>query len=130
MSDTVVRLLVVAGVVLAAAAIAWVVRRLATPPHPEVTVGEAGDRPGVVLFTSTTCSTCKEAIEELEHLGVRFREVTNDLEPDRFEVWGVTAVPLTVVVDAGGSVVRTFSGVPRKRPLMAAIRAAGVVDRG
>ena len=126
MSDTLVRLLVVVGIVLAAATIAWVIGRVRTPPHPAVTVGEVGDRPGVVLFTSTTCPTCKDAIAELERFGVRFREVTDDLEPQRFETWGVSAVPLTVVIDGSGHVVQTFSGVPRRRPLERALGRAGV----
>lgn len=126
MNDIVLRLLVVAAVVAVAAAIAWVIRRVRTPPHPRVIVDEVGERPGVVLFTSTTCPTCKDAIAELESHGIAFREVTNDLEPGRFETWGVAAVPLTVVVDADGGVVRTFSGVPRRRPLMSALREAGV----
>lgn len=126
MSDTLVRLLVVVGIVLAAAVVAWVIRRVRTPPHPRVTVGEVGERPGVVLFTSTTCPTCKEAVAALESFGVSFREVTSDLEPQRFETWGVTAVPLTVVVDEGGQVVQTYSGVPRRRPLERTLGRAGI----
>ncbi len=126
MSDQLARLGVVIGVVVLAVLVAWIARRVRRPPHPGIRVGEAGERPGVVLFTSTTCPTCRDAIAELERLDVSFREVTNDLEPQRFESWGVTAVPLTVVVDAGGQVVRTFSGVPRRRSLRSALRRAGI----
>lgn len=126
MSDQFIRLGVVVGIVVVAALVAWIARRVRRPPHPGVRVGDVGDRPGVVLFTSTTCPTCRDAIAELERLDVSFREVTNDLEPSRFESWGVTAVPLTVVVDADGQVVRTFSGVPRRRPLRSALRTAGI----
>jgi hypothetical protein len=125
-SDVVVRLAVVAVVIVVAAVIAFVIGRLARPPHPGISVGDVGDRPGVILFTSTTCSTCKETIAMYQHLGVPFREVTNELEPQRFEEWGVVAVPLTVVVDAGGTAVRTFSGLPRKASLVAALSAAGI----
>lgn len=125
-NDTVVRLIVVAAVVLLAASIAWIVRRFRMPPHPAVTVGEVGDRPGVVLFTSTTCSTCSDVIARLESLDVGFREVTNELEPQRFAAWGVAAVPVTVVVDAHGRAVATFSGIPRTRPLRRAMRDAGI----
>jgi hypothetical protein len=125
-NDTVVRLLIVGTVVVLAASIAWVVRRLRMPPHPTVTVGDVGDRPGVVLFTSTTCSTCKEVIARFEVLGIGFREVTSELEPQRFEAWGVTAVPVTVVVDAHDGVVATFSGMPRTGPLRRALRTAGI----
>lgn len=126
MSDVVVRLGVVAAVILVAAIIALVIGRLARPPHPGISVGDLGDRPGVILFTSTTCSTCKETISLYRHLGVPFREVTNELEPQRFDEWGIVAVPLTVVVDADGTALRTFSGSPRKRPLLAALSAAGI----
>lgn len=126
MNDAVTRLLVVVGIVVLAAVIAWVVRRLRMPPHPGVTVGEVGDRPGIVLFTSTTCSTCKDVIARFEALGIGFREVTNELEPQRFEAWGVSAVPVTVVIDADDEVVATFSGIPRTRPLRRAMRDAGI----
>jgi protein-disulfide isomerase len=125
-SDTAVRLLVVVAVVVVAAVVARVVAAFRSPPHPQVTVGEVGDRPGVVLFTSTTCPTCKDAIAALEGFGVSFREVTNDLEPQRFDTWGVTAVPLAVFVDADGMVTSTISGVPRKRAVRRALRSADI----
>lgn len=126
MSDVVVRLLVVVAIVPVAVGIAYLIGRFRTPPHPSVTVGNVGDRPGVIMFTSTTCSTCKDAIARLETVGVPFREVTNDLEAQRFESWGIVAVPVTVVVDANGSVVATFSGVPSARSLRRAVSWAGI----
>lgn len=126
MNEVVVRLAVVGLIVVVAAAIAWLVGRYRQPPHPSVTVGDVGDRPGVVMFTSTTCSTCKDAIARLEDVGVPFREVTNDLEPQRLEAWGIVAVPVTVVVDADGGVVATFSGVPPMRSLRRAVVSAGI----
>ncbi len=126
MSDTVVRLLVVVALVIGAIVVARVVAHFRSPPHPRVTVGEVGERPGVVLFTSTTCPTCKEAIAALESYDVSFREVTNDLEPQRFEAWGVTAVPLAVFVDVDGHAVSTISGIPRKRAVARALREAGI----
>lgn len=126
MSDVTVRLLVVVGVVVAAALIGLVVGRVRRPPHPGVSVGEVGDRPGVVMFTSTTCPTCKDAIARLEDVGIPFREVTSDLEPQRFDTWGIVAVPVTVVLDAESSVVATFSGVPAVRPLRRAVSSAGI----
>ena len=126
MNDVVVRLLVVAAVVGLAALAAYAIGRVRRPPHPEITVGSVGDRPGVVMFTSTTCPTCKEAIARLEEVGAPFREVTSDLEPQRFETWGVVAVPVTVVLDSESSVVATFSGVPPARPLRRALASAGI----
>lgn len=126
MSDQILRVIVVLAVVSVAVLAAFIARKLAKPVHPEVTVGEVGDRPGVVLFTSTDCSNCKEAIATLEGASIPFREVTYDLEPHRFEIWDVLAVPLTVVVDGDGKVVDAFSGVPRPKTLTRAVRTAGI----
>ena len=126
MSEVAVRLVVVGAIVLVALAVAFVIGRVMRPPHPTVLVGDVGDRPGVVVFTATTCSTCKAAIAHLEDLGVPFREVTDELEQHQFDTWGVVAVPVTVVVAADDSVVATFSGVPRARALTAAVRKAGI----
>lgn len=127
MSDQIVRVVVVLVVALVALLVALVARRLTRPVHPQITVGEVGDRPGVVLFTSTDCSNCKDAIALLKEESVSFREITHELEPQRFESWTVLAVPLTVVLDVDGGVVEVMSGVPRRRALRKAIRAAGIV---
>ena len=126
MNDVLLRLLIVAALVLVAVGVAAIASRLRRPPHPDITVGEVGDRPGVVLFTSTTCPTCKKTISLLEDIGVPFREVTHDLEPQRFETWGVVAVPVTVVVDERSEVVDVFSGVPRRRAVERAVARAGL----
>lgn len=129
MNEVLVRLLVVAAVVVVAGAIAWVLRRYASPPHPDIDVGDVGDRPGVVLFTSTTCPTCKEVIAMYRELRIPYREVTSDLEEQRFDAWGIVAVPVTVIIDADDTVISTFSGLPRKRPLMRALSSASI-ERG
>ena len=126
MSDEVVRLGIVAVVVLGAAGVAWILGRVRKPPHPDITVGDVGDRPGVVVFTSATCPTCGDAISVLEDVGLPFREVTYDLEPDRFETWGVVAVPVTVVVDGAGSAVDVLSGVPSRGRLARSAARAGL----
>ena len=127
MSDTTVRLIVLLAIVVVAIIIATLLNRYRMPPHPAVRVDPGlGERPGVVLFTSTRCSTCKEAIALLEDVGVGFREVTEELEAERFEDSGVVAVPVTVVLDASGSVVRTFAGVPRRSSLRGALSRAGI----
>lgn len=129
MNEVVARLLVVVAIVVITAGIAWLIGRFRRPPHPTVAVGEVGDRPGVVLFSSTSCPTCKDAIARLEDLGIPFREVTDDLEAPRFETWGIVAVPVTVVIDADDNVVGVFSGVPSPRSLRRAISIAGVQVR-
>ncbi len=129
MSDVVIRVAVVAVVLVAAWLIAMAFRRIVAPSHPDVVVGEVGDRPGVVLFTSTDCSTCKDAIEQLEDLGIPFREVTYDLEPQRFDTWQVGAVPLTVVLDGDGNVVSVISGVPSAKQIRRDVARAGIEVR-
>lgn len=126
MSGQVLRLVFVLGIVVVAIGAAYLARKLAKPVHPAITVGEVGDRPGVVLFTSTDCSNCKEAIATLERASIPFREVTYDLEPHRFVAWDVLAVPMTVVVDGDGKLIEAISGVPRRKVLTRAVQAAGI----
>ena len=128
MSDQTVRIIVVLVVAVVAILLALVARKLVRPVHPEITVGDAGDRPGVVLFTSTDCSNCKEAIALLKSESISFREITHELEPQRFESWTVLAVPLTVVLDADGGIVEMISGVPHRRTLRKALRVAEIVQ--
>jgi glutaredoxin len=125
-SDQVLRMIIVLAVVSIAVLAAFIARKLAKPVHPEITVGDVGDRPGVVLFSSTDCTNCKEAIAMLERASIPFREVTYDLEPHRFETWNVLAVPLTVVLDEHGNVVDAMSGVPRRKVLARAVEAAEI----
>ncbi|MEN8115321.1 MAG: hypothetical protein ABFS21_13135 [Actinomycetota bacterium] len=126
MSDPVVRVVIVLVLVAVAVLLGLAARKVRKPVHPAITVGDVGSRPGVVLFTSTDCGNCRDAIAALEAQSVDFREVTYELEPQRFESWVVLAVPLTVVVDVAGTAVDTFSGVPRQRELARALREAGI----
>jgi len=126
MTDEVIRLLIVAGVLVAAGLVAVVINALRKPPHPSLTVQSDGDRPGVVLFTSLDCSTCKKTIALLRSQGIAFREITYELEPQRFESWQVLAVPLTVILDAGGEVLDVITGTPTSRRLARSVRAGGI----
>jgi hypothetical protein len=125
-SNIVIRFGLVLVIVLVAAGVAFIISRVRRPGHPNITVGDAGDRPGVVIFTSTECSTCKKAIARLREASIPFREITNELEAQRFEDWDVVAVPLTAVIDSEGVVTRTFSGVPSSRGILRAVSAAGI----
>lgn len=126
MNDVVLR----AAVVVAVLGLAWLIavgfRRFVRPSHPDLTVGDVGDRPGVVMFTSTDCTTCKEAIRRIENVGVAFREVTYELEPQRFDTWGVGAVPLTVVLAEDSSIVSVMTGVPSDKQFRRDIARAGI----
>jgi hypothetical protein len=126
MTQEAARLLAVLGVLMLAGLVAYVIRRFTKPPHPSLTVQPDGDRPGVVLFSSLDCTTCKETIALLRSTGVPFREITHELEPQRFEAWRVLAVPLTVVLDGDSSVIDAITGVPSARTLASALRSAGI----
>lgn len=127
MNDVVVRVAAVIIVLVLARLVALVLAKFLRPKHPDVIVGDEGDRPGIVLFTSTDCSTCKQAIARIRESGLTFREITYDLEPQRFDAWGVTGVPLTVVLDESGDVVDGISGVPKVRRVRRAAERAGIV---
>lgn len=118
------------GVIVVALVVAFVATKVRRPVHPTVVVGDLGDRPGVVLFSSTDCKTCKETIARLKSLSLPFREVTYELEPHRFEEWEIVAVPLTVFVDVDSRSVAALTGVPSKRSLTRAAARAGVVSTG
>lgn len=126
MSDGVIRLLVAFGLVVLALSIAYVASKVRRPIHPAIVVGDVGDRPGVVLFTSTDCSTCKKAIARLKAASVPFREVTHELEPTRFESWEVMAVPLTVFLNESSEPVALLTGVPTDRAIRRAALRAGL----
>ncbi len=126
MNDVAARVAAVIIVLGIARVVALLLARFLRPKHPDVIVGDEGDRPGIVLFTSTDCSTCKRAISRIRESGLTFREITYDLEPQRFEAWGVTGVPLTVVLDADGGIVDGMSGVPPIRRMRRAVQRAGI----
>ena len=126
MNDVVARVAAVVAVLIAARFVAMGFSRFIRPSHPEVTVGEVGERPGIVMFTSTDCSTCREAIRRLRDVGVPFRQVTYELEPQRFDTWRVSAVPLTVVIDGESNVVSVMTGVPSAKQLRRDLRRAGI----
>jgi len=126
MTELTARLLLVVAALVAAGVVAFAVSRFQKPPHPTLSVQIDGDRPGVVLFTSLECTTCKETISLLRSHGVPFREITHELEPQRFESWRVLAVPLTVVLDSEGTVVAALAGTPSSRGLAGALRAADI----
>ena len=126
MTDEVARLLLVVAVLAVAGLVAFVITRIKKPPHPNLVVQADGDRPGVVVFTSLECATCKDTITILRSRAVGFREITHELEPQRFEAWRVLAVPLTVVLDDDSAVVDAIAGIPSLRRLTGALRAAGL----
>ena len=123
-----VRIAVVLLAVLIVIVIARLVGRLRRPSHPPIDLSGFAEGAGVVVFTSTDCSNCREALAMVESLGVPLRAVTWELEPTVFEELGVQSVPLTAVVDADRQVELLVAGVPRSRSLGDAVRRAGLLD--
>jgi hypothetical protein len=115
MGDVLVRLLIVAAAVVAVVGLAAVTRRWQRPSHPVIDITGLDLPSGMVVFTSTECTRCKDTIAVLRGLDVPLREVTWELEPQLIEAAGVTAVPLTVFVSREGEVLDQIVGVPRAR---------------
>lgn len=124
MSEEFGRALIVVVVVSASVGIGLAAAKLRRPHHPVVDVSGLGSTPGVVIFTSTDCSNCREALEIVRSQQLPVREVTNELEPGRLAVAGVAGVPLTVVVGADGAQIVSFAGVPPRRAFRRAIQRA------
>ncbi len=98
-----------------AAVVLIVVIRMAgrgRPPDQEIDLTGLGLPAGLVLFTSTDCGNCSAVRTQLAVAGLRPREVTWELEPGTITRAGVTATPLTVVIDGDGAVLEQWSGVP------------------
>lgn len=103
------RLLIVAGVALALAAVCAAIylaqKRRAAAQAASL---PALDRPTVLYFWSEMCAPCKlvqaPAVERLEaELGsdrVRVIRINADAEPQAAQQWGVYSVPTTIVLDA------------------------------
>jgi hypothetical protein len=118
-----VQVLLVAAAALAVVAIAVGTRRFQRPTHERVDVHGVGLPPGIVIFTSTECGTCRDALAAVRAAAAPVREVTWELESGLFERVGVTAVPLTIVVGAAGDVIAQIVGVPHRRKLARAVAA-------
>ena len=121
-----VSVVVVLVLVLVVVAVARLVARWQKPPHPPVDLDGIGERPGVIAFTSTDCTTCSEAMRVVDEAGTSVREITWELEPQLFDRYHVEAVPLIAVLDDMGRSLFFETGVPNRRRFRAAIRTAGI----
>jgi hypothetical protein len=129
------RLLIVAAVVAFAAGVAVVLRRRRPEPPtqgrwPVPTQLDRADfdRPDapwlVVVFSSTTCLSCADAVEKAEVLAgaeVAVQEVDVGARPDVHRRYGIDAVPVTTVADRDGVVRASFVGAPSATDLWAAM---------
>jgi hypothetical protein len=124
--NTIIRVVIVLTLVVVVIVVVRLVARWQRPPHPPIDLAGLGDRPGVVVFTSTDCSTCAEAMRTVGATGASIREVTWELEPQLFDQYHVEAVPLVAVLDRDGRSVMFETGAPSRNQLNKAIRAAGI----
>ncbi len=124
-SETLLRLILVITVLVAAGIVAYLTR-LRIPHHPPVMIAGLGLPSGIVVFTSTECQRCKEALATAKSLGAPVREVTYELEPDLQGQVGVVAVPLTLVINPSGEQVAQLAGRPRRGALRRAVQRAGL----
>ncbi len=136
-----IRLIVAAGVVVAAAGVAWFVerRRSGASPFPvgratsgptvpeRLTRGDF-DRPDapwlVVLFSSATCDSCLTMSDKVAVLGseaVATCEVEYPGERELHDRYAIDSVPLVVVADIEGKVRAAFLGNTSATDLWAAV---------
>jgi len=124
--NTFIRVVIVLVLVVVVIIVVRLVARWQKPPHPPLDLDGLGDRPGVVVFTSTDCSTCVEAMRTVGGVSAPIREVTWELEPHLFDQYHVEAVPLIVVLDRAGRSTMFETGAPRRSRYAKAVRAAGI----
>jgi hypothetical protein len=124
--STLLRLAVVLALVLLVIVIVRLMARWQKPPHPPLELEGLGSRPGVVVFTSTDCPTCVEAMRTVGELNAPIREITWELEPHIFDQYHVEAVPLIAVLDRDGRSTMFETGAPNRNRFVKAVRAAGI----
>lgn len=81
----------------------------------------------VVAFTSSTCLSCettRQKVAALESDQVAVQDAEAIERADLHAKYHVDAVPMILVVDEGGAVVRSFLGPPSTSDLWAAVAAA------
>lgn len=119
MDDVAIRLVVVLAVVAGALGLSRLSRPWQDAAHPVLRIPPGELPAGVVLFTSTDCDQCADARAALQRAGISYREVTWEIESDRFQRYGVQGVPLLAQLDASGRQLHLAAGVPTRRTLRA-----------
>lgn len=125
MDDIAIRVVLVAIVAIGAIVVGRSADRWQRPHHPPVRLAGMDLPPGVIAFTSTQCDNCKRVMATLRTIAAPVREVTHDLESQLFAAAGVEAVPLIVVTNADGDVIRQLAGTPSARSIRRAVKKAG-----
>jgi hypothetical protein len=117
------RLWVVLAVALVVALAVAVLRR--RPVLRARTVDHRGLRPGVHLFTSSSCDACLRARRTLSRRVDGFTELTWEDDPEWFERLGIDAVPSVVVVAEEGTARWFRGGLPPARQIPRSSRRTG-----
>jgi hypothetical protein len=81
----------------------------------------------VVVFTSTACDSCAQAVDKARVVAcaeVAVQDVPYQTRKDLHERYAVEVVPLTLVVDPDGVVQKSFVGMPTATDLWAAVAEA------
>lgn len=133
----VVQLLVAAGVMLLAVAVATVARRRRAtdaPTQPNHQLPAQLDRADfdgagwlVAVFTSETCSTCADVVRKAEVVrspDVAVAVASYQSRRDLHDRYRIDAVPAVLIADAAGVVHRTFVGPVTATDLWAALADA------
>lgn len=102
MNEIWVRVAVVVGVLAVAGSIVAIQRRRRRSPERDIAAPRL--EPGLYLFSSTACSTCDAARQELvAAVGVAgFSEYVWEEDPGAFSELGIDAVPSVLVMGEGG----------------------------
>jgi hypothetical protein len=80
-----------------------------------------------VVFSSTVCATCAEAVAKASVLAcdaVAFEDVSYQARKDLHLRYSIEAAPTTVIADGDGVVKAAFVGVPSATDLWAAVAEA------
>ncbi len=114
MTETTIRLAVLAGVAIIVFVFWWQAR----PDRARLTAVRRPDLvPGIYFFSSQTCGACAPARRVVRaELGARVHEVRFEDHPGGFGAFQIEKVPTLLVVKDGGNAV-LFEGVPTRRQL-------------
>jgi hypothetical protein len=132
------RLALAIALIAVAAAVAWWLRRrqpqaptqshYRVPTQLDRTDFDAAGAPWiVVVFSSTTCHTCAEALAKARVVAcdeVAVQDVSYQSRKDLHTRYNIDAAPTTVVADRDGVVRAAFVGAPTATDLWAAVAEA------
>ena len=78
----------------------------------------------LLLFTTPTCTSCRQVRELCATVGVGYEEVDASVDLDRARAFDVWRAPTLFVIDGAGVPVWRATGVPDRDELVAAVAGA------